>query len=149
MCQKPLKQPDFSITKKQSHFCNCLKFNYLTCDPVGIRTQDPQLRRLLLYPAELPDRSVSGAVGTGICIHSCSMPYRLPFLRKKRLQRYYLFWIDKTKNCQYRSMSDYPSKIHGLRKSLQKIRVSLNPSLWKIRVCRKYWLTGYPSGVKS
>ena len=23
------------------------------CDPVGIRTQDPQLRRLLLYPAEL------------------------------------------------------------------------------------------------
>ena len=38
------------------------------CDPVGIRTQDPQLRRLLLYhpqlrrlllyPTELPDRSV-------------------------------------------------------------------------------------------
>ena len=24
-------------------------------DPVGIRTQDPQLRRLLLYPAELPN----------------------------------------------------------------------------------------------
>ena len=24
-------------------------------DPVGIRTRDPQLRRLLLYPAELPD----------------------------------------------------------------------------------------------
>ena len=24
-------------------------------DPVGIRTQDPQLRRLLLYPAELQD----------------------------------------------------------------------------------------------
>ena len=29
------------------------------CDPVGIRTQDPQLRRLLLYPAELPDHSHS------------------------------------------------------------------------------------------
>ena len=28
-------------------------------DSVGIRTQDPQLRRLLLYPAELPSRSVS------------------------------------------------------------------------------------------
>ena len=28
-----------------------------SCDPVGIRTQDPQLRRLLLYPAELPDRT--------------------------------------------------------------------------------------------
>ena len=25
-------------------------------DSVGIRTQDPQLRRLLLYPAELPNR---------------------------------------------------------------------------------------------
>ncbi len=25
------------------------------CDPGGIRTHDPQLRRLLLYPAELPD----------------------------------------------------------------------------------------------
>ena len=28
------------------------------CDSVGIRTQDPQLRRLLLYPTELPNRSV-------------------------------------------------------------------------------------------
>ena len=37
MCQMPAKQPDFSITKKQSHFCNCLKFNYLTCDPIGIK----------------------------------------------------------------------------------------------------------------
>ena len=27
-------------------------------DPGGIRTHDPQLRRLLLYPAELPDRSL-------------------------------------------------------------------------------------------
>ena len=26
-------------------------------DPVGIRTQDPQLRRLLLYPAELQDQT--------------------------------------------------------------------------------------------
>lgn len=30
----------------------------LLCDPVGIRTRDPQLRRLLLYPAELPDPRV-------------------------------------------------------------------------------------------
>ena len=28
----------------------------LNGDRAGIRTQDPQLRRLLLYPAELPDR---------------------------------------------------------------------------------------------
>ena len=26
-----------------------------SCDPGGIRTHDPQLRRLLLYPTELPD----------------------------------------------------------------------------------------------
>ena len=32
----------------------------LTCDPVGIRTQDPQHRRLLLYPAELPDHPIRG-----------------------------------------------------------------------------------------
>ena len=30
-------------------------------DPVGIRTQDPQLRRLLLYPAELPDHYFAAA----------------------------------------------------------------------------------------
>gem|GEM_PF-6153272 len=28
---------------------------FYRCDPEGIRTPDPQLRRLLLYPAELPD----------------------------------------------------------------------------------------------
>ena len=28
---------------------------HLTCDPGGIRTHDPQLRRLLLYPTELLD----------------------------------------------------------------------------------------------
>ena len=35
-----------------------MKFQRLSLyssDPVGIRTRDPQLRRLLLYPAELPD----------------------------------------------------------------------------------------------
>jgi hypothetical protein len=26
----------------------------MTCDPDWIRTNDPQLRRLMLYPAELP-----------------------------------------------------------------------------------------------
>ena len=30
----------------------------LFCDSVGIRTQDPQLRRLLLYPAELPNQTL-------------------------------------------------------------------------------------------
>ena len=31
-------------------------------DPVGIRTRDPQLRRLLLYPAELPDPAFCNAL---------------------------------------------------------------------------------------
>ena len=31
------------------------------CDSVGIRTQDPQLRRLLLYPAELRNHRFCGA----------------------------------------------------------------------------------------
>ena len=35
-------------------------------DSVGIRTQDPQLRRLLLYPAELPNRSVFSFVSAGL-----------------------------------------------------------------------------------
>lgn len=29
-----------------------------TCDPEGIRTPDPQIRNLLLYPAELRDHSL-------------------------------------------------------------------------------------------
>ena len=42
-------------TKKAQPFgCALLCFR----DSVGIRTQDPQLRRLLLYPTELPNRSV-------------------------------------------------------------------------------------------
>lgn len=31
------------------------------CDPDWIRTNDPQLRRLMLYPAELPDRHFRAA----------------------------------------------------------------------------------------
>ena len=31
----------------------------LFCEPEGIRTLDPQLRRLLLYPAELPVHHVN------------------------------------------------------------------------------------------
>ena len=45
-------------------------------DSVGIRTQDPQLRRLLLYPAELPNQTLleleckdrnNSLIGKGIC----------------------------------------------------------------------------------
>ena len=39
-----------AINKKGYTMCS------LNGDRAGIRTQDPQLRRLLLYPAELPDR---------------------------------------------------------------------------------------------
>ena len=40
-------------------------FRFLLRDSVGIRTQDPQLRRLLLYPAELPNRSLCCSDGCG------------------------------------------------------------------------------------
>ena len=43
-----------AIRKKRNLIgCACL-----WCDPDRIRTCDPQLRRLLLYPAELPDHSL-------------------------------------------------------------------------------------------
>ena len=35
---------------------NLQLFNVFNSDPGGIRTHDPQLRRLLLYPAELRDQ---------------------------------------------------------------------------------------------
>ncbi len=37
---------------------NYSELRWLNRDSVGIRTQDPQLRRLLLYPTELPNRSL-------------------------------------------------------------------------------------------
>ena len=47
--QAPDAQPEIKKPGKRPAY-------QLSCDPVGIRTQDPQLRRLLLYPTELPDR---------------------------------------------------------------------------------------------
>ena len=40
-------------------------------DSVGIRTQDPQLRRLLLYPTELPNRSYFELNWRGISKTDC------------------------------------------------------------------------------
>ena len=45
------------IPKKQQETIVQFPADYIKSDPVGIRTQDPQLRRLLLYPAELPDQT--------------------------------------------------------------------------------------------
>ena len=42
-------------TKKALNIVERFRFGR---DSVGIRTQDPQLRRLLLYPTELPNRSL-------------------------------------------------------------------------------------------
>ena len=47
------------------------------CDPVGIRTQDPQLRRLLLYPAELPDQSIK--TRQNLTVKEISLARLLPF----------------------------------------------------------------------
>ncbi len=41
--------------KKKPQLCIRVKASKNLRDPGAIRTLDPQLRRLLLYPAELPD----------------------------------------------------------------------------------------------
>ncbi len=44
------------VSTKRKTSLQVLVMRFLS-DSVGIRTQDPQLRRLLLYPTELPNRS--------------------------------------------------------------------------------------------
>ena len=51
--------PDGALTKKAR--CLSTAGFLLIRDSVGIRTQDPQLRRLLLYPAELPNHPAYSA----------------------------------------------------------------------------------------
>ena len=51
--------PTALLTKKAR--CLSTASFLLTRDSVGIRTQDPQLRRLLLYPAELPNHPAYSA----------------------------------------------------------------------------------------
>ena len=41
------------------------------CDPEGIRTLDPRLRRALLYPAELPDQTILRILQSVITKCSC------------------------------------------------------------------------------
>ena len=42
------------------------KVNPLLCDSGAIRTRDPQLRRLLLYPAELRNLAIPAGAGMQI-----------------------------------------------------------------------------------
>ena len=44
-------------TPKNKKRCNLLIINafFVSCDPDWIRTNDPHLRRMTLYPAELPN----------------------------------------------------------------------------------------------
>ena len=58
-----LSAPFGSFANNYPHF-DVINWPVGTSDPVGIRTRDPQLRRLLLYPAELPDQTISGCKGT-------------------------------------------------------------------------------------
>ena len=58
----PYPATGYSIKKKRaSSLESKLSVSFLVSfsDSVGIRTQDPQLRRLLLYPAELRNRALS------------------------------------------------------------------------------------------
>ena len=44
------------------------KIEAVICDPDWIRTNDPQLRRLMLYPTELPDPLFFGCKYSGIVL---------------------------------------------------------------------------------
>ena len=45
------------MLQKQKAECFRAPLSFCKSDPDWIRTNDPQLRRLVLYPAELPGRS--------------------------------------------------------------------------------------------
>ena len=61
------KLPECPSGTKNARLCSRAHPACCVCDPVGIRTQDPQLRRLLLYPAELPDPESFGWARTPCC----------------------------------------------------------------------------------
>jgi hypothetical protein len=70
--------PTAPLTKKAR--CLSTASFLLTRDSVGIRTQDPQLRRLLLYPAELPNHPAYSAGKKGRAGESdCKYRYYLLF----------------------------------------------------------------------
>ena len=48
--------PSINIPKNENGQTENDRFVHF-CDPDWIRTNDPQLRRLMLYPAELPDHA--------------------------------------------------------------------------------------------
>ena len=52
----------------------------MVCDSGGIRTPDPQLRRLLLYPTELPNRAQKARKGTAFFSIMQEKTYFLRFL---------------------------------------------------------------------
>ena len=77
--------PDGALTKKAR--CLSTASFLLTRDSVGIRTQDPQLRRLLLYPAELPNHPAysagkKGRAGESDCKYRYFLLFGNVFLRK-------------------------------------------------------------------
>ena len=65
---------DTSIVKALGFTTNLRAYLFVKSDLVGIRTQDPQLRRLLLYPAELRDHHLRfAAAKVGIICDSNAM----------------------------------------------------------------------------
>ncbi len=62
-----------TVLKKLNHHkktAHHLKGCFINGDPEKIRTSDPQLRRLLLYPAELRDHLI---IGRGSRIRTCDI----------------------------------------------------------------------------
>ena len=60
-------------------------FDDCFCDPDWIRTNDPQLRRLMLYPAELPDRYFY--FRHGISMHDLKWAANIGNSKKNKLKK--------------------------------------------------------------
>jgi hypothetical protein len=60
-------EPKSNLLKKLRNKKFCPGSEAANCDPDRIRTCDPQLRRLLLYPTELPDLLRAAKLRKNLC----------------------------------------------------------------------------------
>ena len=73
-------------------FCGSFPYEFQVSDSVGIRTQDPQIRNLLLYPAELRNQTIGCFGNEGKSLHFqsiCKINQYYANCEKKRRILYY------------------------------------------------------------
>ena len=97
-------------------------------DPVGIRTRDPQLRRLLLYPAELPDPS---RYATRMCTSARQITRVCTLISAYKAiwaQRYY-FFLTCARQIEKNYKSDSKSSCNLVLFIAPTVRCTISPSL--------------------